>query len=454
MALLSNFPNGFDNGVLLRDLPITEAAPGKTFWVGNNATVLTGEATASDSAKGSFLHPLATIDAAVGLCKANRGDKIMVRPNHTETISAASSLDLDVAGISVIGLGNGSNRPRLDFTAAAGTVQVAADNIRMMNLNLHANVTTITGGLVVEDGVNHFRMSSCTVDAETEGTDEFNNAITLTNNNNRCIIEDCIFDMGIAAAVSAIHLDADTDNLIIRRCYFKGDYSTACIVGDTTLSTNLLIEDCLLINGEHGDLNAQPAIELLTGSTGVIRRNHIVCNESSPAAAIVADSCFLFENKYSETAAGFELDLPVKTNTVANVVVKTNAPMNADDLFDVNTGDVLIHELFAICTTVESGGSAPVVSLQNDVDSGTDYAIATGLDLALIAVSDSLNFASHGSVLVKTGGGAFTSGGKPFVCPAGVIESVLDSGSYSAGDMTWVCVWSPITSGATVTAAA
>lgn len=454
---MSSFNHGFKNGALIQNVPYHNAVPGKVFYVGNSGSTLqrgVSQKSASDGNDGSFNAPFATIDYAIGKCLANRGDIIFVRPGHSETITAASAIDLDVAGISLIGLGHGSDMPEIEFNHANATVAIGADNILIDNINFNSSISGVTVGVNVEDGVNHFRIAHCRFDVDADGTDEFLHAIRFVNNNNYCVVEENVIDMGIGGATAAIHLDADTDHLIIRKNIIRGDFSTANIAGDTTLSTDLLIEDNLLINGEYGDLNAQPAIELLTGTHGVIRDNDIVCNEATPAAAIVADSCLLFDNKYSETAAVAALDLPPKLSDVANVVVKTNATLSADDLFDINTGSVLIHELFAICTTAESGGTNPVVSLQNDVDAGSDYAIATGLDLASLSVSDSLNFASMGSVLVKTVGGALTSGAKPFVAPAGVIESVLDSGSYSAGDVTWICVWSPITSGATVTAAA
>ena len=45
------------------------------------------------------------------------GDTIIVMPGHVETIATAGALALDVAGISIVGLGNKRNRPIIDFTA-------------------------------------------------------------------------------------------------------------------------------------------------------------------------------------------------------------------------------------------------------------------------------------------------------------------------------------------------
>ena len=51
------------------------------------------------------------------------------------------------------------------------------------------------------------------------------------------------------------------------------------------------------------DVNTEPGIELLTGSTGVIQNNNIVANLATKAASVVCDNCMLFENYYNEDAS-------------------------------------------------------------------------------------------------------------------------------------------------------
>ena len=77
----------------------------------------------------------ATIDAAVGACTANAGDVIYVMPGHTETVIKASGLDLDVAGITIIGIGTGSLRPTINFTTVVGAdMDVVAANVTIQNI--------------------------------------------------------------------------------------------------------------------------------------------------------------------------------------------------------------------------------------------------------------------------------------------------------------------------------
>lgn len=298
--MFNNYTNGFSGGLITREQYIPDTFAGKVFYVGNHATLLEGERGASDGNKGTFLAPFATLDYAISQCVANRGDTIFIRPNHTETLSAADAIDIDVAGVSVIGLGTGSDRPTFTMDNAAGEITVGADNVTIENIIVNASVTAVLKGINVEDGVDYTTIRNCEFGVDAAGTDEFNHTISFENNNTGAIIEGCTIDMGIAGAVAGIIADADTAKLTIRNNVIRGDFSTANIVGDTTLSTNVLIKGNLLVNGVGGDLNAQPCIELLTGTTGVIADNYLVCNLATKAASIVADTCLLFENYYNE----------------------------------------------------------------------------------------------------------------------------------------------------------
>lgn len=342
------------NGLEIAGVPLAVMPGGRVFYVHDNDTTFPH---ASNNNSGlSADKPLATIDAAVGKCTANRGDIIVVLPGHTESVTA-NSVDFDVAGIKVIGLGKGSDVPTLDFAVATGTIAIGANNVTLENLRFVANVTTVVDCIIVEDGINYAHIKDCRFEVDAAGTDEFNDCIRFVNNNNYCIVEGCYIDMGIAAAVRGIHLDADTDNLIIRDCHIQGDFSTGNIAGDTTLSTNLLIEDCLLIQGEAGDIGTVAGITLLTGTHGVIRNVDIVCNVATPDLSIVADTMFRFGNRYSETVAGawaYEIEPQSPDSTynfigvddADNVAATTNVVANRDGsvlerLEHLNAGNVL-----------------------------------------------------------------------------------------------------------------
>lgn len=94
--------------------------------------------TGSDSSDG--LTPdraVATLDTAFGTNYAseNQGDRIIVLPGHSETITGAAGIAHDVAGVSVIGVGHGGQRPTFLMDAStAVTYKITANDALVHNL--------------------------------------------------------------------------------------------------------------------------------------------------------------------------------------------------------------------------------------------------------------------------------------------------------------------------------
>lgn len=145
MPAPSSFPQGFKNGLLLRNMPLLQTQPGQVFWVSNSTTLANSEVAGSNGNAGTFTNPFATIAFAMTMCKANHGDIVMVKSGHAETISSAAILTLAVAGVAIIGLGAGSARPTLTFTTAAtANIPITAANISIQNVLFKANFADIT----------------------------------------------------------------------------------------------------------------------------------------------------------------------------------------------------------------------------------------------------------------------------------------------------------------------
>ena len=239
---------------------------------------------------------LAGIDAAVGKCTANHGDVIWVAPGHNEGIVAASAIDLDIAGITVIGLGTGTLKPTIDFDHADAGFVIGADNVTVKNIRFRCSVTSVKIGVAIEAAVDSYQILDCDFGwAEAAGTDEFLIAVNILAACNDGLIEGCTFAAGAAEATVAVKLVGASDNVTIRNNRFTGACSTAFVNGITTLSTNLLIQGNIMQQGA-----TEPGIELLTGTTGVICDNYIATNLDTVTASIVADGCWKFENYYCE----------------------------------------------------------------------------------------------------------------------------------------------------------
>ena len=118
----SNYPDGFESGITIRGIPILNTHAGNIFWVDSEA--------GSDAYNGTRNFPFATIDYAISRCTANNGDIILVKPGHAEILTAAAAILIDVAGIAIIGLGSGADRPKLTFsTSTDASVSITAAGI-------------------------------------------------------------------------------------------------------------------------------------------------------------------------------------------------------------------------------------------------------------------------------------------------------------------------------------
>ena len=85
-----------------------------------------------------------------GELTASNGEIVIVMQGHVETVSSAAGLDLDVAGVTVIGLGEGNNRPQINFTTAVGAdMDVDAANITMYNFRFTGGIDALTGPIDV-----------------------------------------------------------------------------------------------------------------------------------------------------------------------------------------------------------------------------------------------------------------------------------------------------------------
>jgi hypothetical protein len=91
-----------------------------------------------------------SVASALGSCRANRGDRVVCLPGHTESIAAADAWANSLAGVSVIGVGEGDNRPTFTWTAATATILFDQANFGIRNCNLYmAGDTASTTALTV-----------------------------------------------------------------------------------------------------------------------------------------------------------------------------------------------------------------------------------------------------------------------------------------------------------------
>jgi hypothetical protein len=217
---LSNFPRGFKNGVNIRGLPLLQTHPGRVLWVCNRTNLTSDEVGGSDTGRGTFQRPFATIARALLACTAGIGDIIMVKAGHAEAINDATTLALNVAGVAIVGQGYGSNRPTLTFGAAAANIPITAADMSIQNFLFKANfadvasVFTATGTATPTD----LSIQNC---AFRDGASNLNFLSIITGNATANSLDGLTYvgnkrtSLGTTAATTDIKILSDTARIEI-----------------------------------------------------------------------------------------------------------------------------------------------------------------------------------------------------------------------------------------------
>lgn len=238
--------------------------PGNVFFVDSGAS------NAADATNaGTRSQPFATIDYAVGRCTAANGDVIVALPGHTETISGAGSLTMDVSGVTLVGLGNGLNRPVLDFTNTAGTIEMDAANTRITNCIFKANVSAVVVGINVD--ADYVEIDNCFSTFDATG-DDFVMLMDIDTVNHAYIHHNLFTTEVTAGADNCIRLDT-AHWARIEYNEFNGQWAVAPIVAATALSAKIIIRDNVIHNSDTSVYNGIDMAGL--SCTGIAANNRV-----------------------------------------------------------------------------------------------------------------------------------------------------------------------------------
>ena len=233
--------------------------------------------------------PMATLDAAVGKCTANNGDQIVVMPGHAETYTAAGDLDLDVAGIEIIGLGVGTTRPTFTLgTATTCDVDIDAANITIRNLRFVSDINSLAVILDVNQG--NFSCIDC--EFVSSSAKEVVCFVDIATTKDDFLFDGCRFYQPTDpagtdgnASTGCFYFE-DSENITIKNCEIQGIFETSIFHNKTTGATELWIIDCY---GSQLDAGAADVADILAATTGGMVR----CSWMVPAAADVAEASFI-----------------------------------------------------------------------------------------------------------------------------------------------------------------
>jgi hypothetical protein len=231
------------------------------------------------------------VDYAIGKCTANNGDRIIVMPGHAETISAAAGIAVDIAGIDIICLGHGSDRPTFNFTATASTITMTAANCRIFG-------GLFTGGIDAVVTMLAISAADCAlIDVETKDvTGQMVSCITTTAAADRLFVSGPVH-RGAAAAGGANWMEiVGGDGIIVKDFWVDGNFSVAVIQNVTTAATNISIygdRQCFARTRNAADVIVT-CVTTTTGNIGPNINARLQDNATNITEAFVGADCQFF----------------------------------------------------------------------------------------------------------------------------------------------------------------
>jgi hypothetical protein len=302
----SNYPGGFDYGLTVRNMPVLNTYGGKVFWVDSNG--------GSDGNKGTFSRPFSTIDYAIGQCTASKGDVIMVKAGHSETVTAAAGIAADVAGISIVGLGNKRNRPTINFTTAVGaSFKVTAANVLVDNIRFVGGIDALTNPIHV-DAADFTMINWTWLDSTGQCTD----CVLTTANAARMELAYFEYDGDTAAGTNAAIAIVGGDGIKIHDFVMDGNFAVGGIDVRTTATTDLKVWNVQSFRTRNAaDIFL---VDTITASTGTIGPN--VNLRLQDNAANITEAC---------TGATFVYFQPINiVNNAGESSMQTNITASTD----------------------------------------------------------------------------------------------------------------------------
>jgi len=350
---------------------------GEVFYVDSNTGANTNGGKSWDNA-------LATVDAAINLCTANRGDYIFIAPNHTETIDAATDLVLDVDGVNIIGVGEGTDRPTFTYsTDTDANIPISGDNVYIENILCVANVDSITAGITVSG-------SDCTLKSVEwrDVTDkEAITAILTTATADRLVIDGFIHAGFVTgdASDTAIQL-IGVDKCLIVNSRFIGNYATAIIEFETTACTDVIIDNCYFLETGTTDYSKN-VVDTVTGSVWSVKGFDIGAGASfsgGSGAAVAGDDISAVSTAVAANLNAINGDTVTKNGFLGTKVTRAGADIfdgTQTALFTVAGGRVLITNISVEVTTAAIDASASNTKIVSNPTVGTDADMCAVLDI-------------------------------------------------------------------------
>lgn len=257
-----------------------------------------------------------TTQAALNAAVASRGDIIFFAPGHTETVSSATALLFNKAGVTMISLGTGSLRATFTLdTVATAKIPVSAANVAIKNAIFIANFADIATVFLLSTAPE-FNCSTCEF-RDTSSVLNFLAIVTTTvsvNSDGLTFNGNKIAMLGTTAATTPIKVANTMDRLTIKSNYVNKAVlnNTSCLLAHGALVvTNLDMSDNIIFSANTDSATGGFLITTSsTTNTGMVYNNKVQGLDVAAAILVTAGSVYgMFNNLYDgdADASGFVL---------------------------------------------------------------------------------------------------------------------------------------------------
>lgn len=270
-------------------VPDSAFSPGNHFWVDSGKTTAGKDDVAYGASPDA---PFLTIEFAVGQCTASNGDIIHVMPGHAEVVATAGALDLDVVGISIIGMGDGAAQPTISFTHADADIDIDAANVLVENVHLIAGIDDVK--VCFDVNADDFTVRGCRF---TGAAVDENFLVCIQDaaagGSDRITVENCHAILTDAANTHFVNFGGTGIGHIIRGNMLLGDWQTMCIGGAGVVTFCVVIDNLV----SNIDSTNDGIIDFANTATGICARN-MGCANAAQANGITATTMTQAENYY------------------------------------------------------------------------------------------------------------------------------------------------------------
>ncbi len=217
--------------------------------------------------------PLYTsLNDALALCRSGFGDTVAVLPDHDEDITSADQMDNLVAGTRIIGIGHGTLKPKLTWTAAASTFLFDVANVRLENFQLQMAEST-TGGVTVAAPITVSAAGCAITDCDIYFGEDANDNVTIgitttTAADNFSFLRNRCYGKTAAECTTFMRL-VGADYFRMEDCVVQGATSSTTVGVVqflTTASTFISMKNCTFQNNKASSVHAVTGMAGLTGT--------------------------------------------------------------------------------------------------------------------------------------------------------------------------------------------